>query len=99
MTLVGNRQIPLIFLAFYLFSACDNLGDQINTNYLEVSGYAQGTSFSIIYNDDLARDFSIEIDSMKDLGAKFYHVQFMLFFQRCRTWVLASFVFCLLIYS
>ena len=42
---------------------------------------------------------SIEIDSMKDLGAKFYHVQFMLFFQRCRTGVLASFVFCLLIVS
>ena len=42
---------------------------------------------------------SIEIDSMKDLGAKFYHVQFMLFFQRCRTGVLASFVFCLLIES
>ena len=41
----------------------------------------------------------IEIDSMKDLGAKFYHVQFMLFFQRCRTGVLASFVFCLLITS
>jgi len=42
---------------------------------------------------------TIEIDSMKDLGAKFYHVQFMLFFQRCRTGVLASFVFCLLIVS
>ena len=42
---------------------------------------------------------AIEIDSMKDLGAKFYHVQFMLFFQRCRTGVLASFVFCLLIVS
>ncbi|MBT3902683.1 MAG: hypothetical protein HOF20_07485 [Pelagibacteraceae bacterium] len=42
---------------------------------------------------------SIEIDSMKDLGAKFYHVQFMLFFQRCRIGVLASFVFCLLIVS
>tara|TARA_Y100000590_G_scaffold172367_1_gene197152 strand:- start:5421 stop:6251 length:831 start_codon:yes stop_codon:yes gene_type:complete len=41
----------------------------------------------------------IEIDSMKDLGAKFYHVQFMLFFQRCRAGVLASFVFCLLITS
>ena len=40
-----------------------------------------------------------EIDSMKDLGAKFYHVQFMLFFQRCRTGVLASFIFCLLIVS
>jgi len=42
---------------------------------------------------------AIEIDSMKDLGAKFYHIQFMLFFQRCRTGVLASFVFCLLIVS
>lgn len=42
---------------------------------------------------------TIEIESMKDLGAKFYHVQFMLFFQRCRTGVLASFVFCLLIVS
>jgi len=42
---------------------------------------------------------TIEIDSMKDLGAKFYHIQFMLFFQRCRTGVLASFVFCLLIVS
>ena len=41
----------------------------------------------------------IEIDSMKDLGAKFYHIQFMLFFQRCRAGVLASFVFCLLITS
>mgnify|MGYP001166267444 CR=1 FL=1 len=41
----------------------------------------------------------IEIDSMKDLGAKFYHVHFMLFFQRCRAGVLASFVFCLLITS
>ncbi len=42
---------------------------------------------------------AIELDSMKDLGAKFYHVHFMLFFQRCRTGVLASFVFCLLITS
>jgi len=64
MTLVGKRQIPLIFLAFYLFTACDNLDDDISSSYLEVSGYAQGTSFSIIYNDDSLRDFSTEFDSI-----------------------------------
>ena len=64
MTLVGKRQIPLIFLAFYFFTACDNLDDGNNSNYLECSGYAQGTTFSIIYDDDSLRDFSIEFDSI-----------------------------------
>lgn len=65
MTLVGKQINTLIVLAFFSFISCDNSQNtSSNSNYLEVSGLAQGTTFSIIYNDNQLRDFSFEIDSI-----------------------------------
>ena len=65
MTLVGKHIYSLILFTFFLFISCDNSQNtSSNSNYLEVSGLAQGTTFSIIYNDEQLRDFSFEIDSI-----------------------------------
>ena len=65
MILVDKHIYSLILFAFFLFISCDNSQNTSNhSNYLEVSGFAQGTTFSIIYNDEQLRDFSFEIDSI-----------------------------------
>ena len=65
MTLVGKQITPLIIAAFFFFISCnDSQNFSKDSQYLEVSGFAQGTSFSIIYNDEQLRDFSVEFDSI-----------------------------------
>jgi thiamine biosynthesis lipoprotein len=47
----------------FLYTACSTK-QQIDTNYIQLQGYAQGTTFKIIYDDSLHRDFSTQIDSL-----------------------------------
>jgi thiamine biosynthesis lipoprotein len=50
------------FVAFIL-TAC-SIKQQSDINYIQLQGNAQGTTFKIIYNDSLQRDFSTQIDSL-----------------------------------
>ena len=65
------------WLFIIALSSCENPNELNNENpnelnnektnkdhYLEIQGTAQGTTFSIIYNDSLQRDFSEAIDSI-----------------------------------
>ena len=61
MTLVVNKFHYLITVSLFFLIGCSN---EKQTSYLEISGFAQGTTFKIIYNDSLKRDFSYEIDSI-----------------------------------
>ncbi len=59
----------LFWLFIIAFSSCENpneLGSEkkLKGHYLEIQGTAQGTTFSIIYNDSLERDLSFAIDSI-----------------------------------
>ena len=56
-----------LFVAIFIFSicSCSNRNKESNeSNFLYTTGKAQGTTFKIIYNDSLTRDFSIVIDSI-----------------------------------
>ena len=63
MTLVDSVKVLCIFLATFLFS-CSSSVNVENNSYLNIKGNAQGTTFSIIYQDSLKRDFSTKIDSI-----------------------------------
>ena len=65
MTLAGKFRF--LFVAIFIFSicSCSNRNKERNeSNFLHITGKAQGTTFKIIYNDSLSRDFSIVIDSI-----------------------------------
>lgn len=66
MTLAGK--LRFLFVAIFIFSICscsNGNNERINeSNFFQITGKAQGTSFKIIYNDSLSRDFSIVIDSI-----------------------------------
>ena len=72
MTLADNLFRKIDFSFFWLFTialfACETPKEgekhTRSNNYLEIQGLAQGTTFSIIYNDSLERDFSFAIDSI-----------------------------------
>ena len=72
MTLADNLFRKIDFSFFWLFTialfACETPkeGEKHirSNNYLEILGFAQGTTFSIIYNDSLERDLSFAIDSI-----------------------------------
>jgi len=56
-----------LFVAIFIFSicSCSNRNKERNgSNFLHITGKAQGTTFEIIYNDSLTRDFSVAIDSI-----------------------------------
>ncbi|MEK9619534.1 MAG: FAD:protein FMN transferase [Flavobacteriales bacterium] len=63
MTLAGKYlKTTLLFLVLVLLG-CDT-GDDNRKYFLKVKGYAQGSTYSITYSDDLQRDFSFSIDSI-----------------------------------
>lgn len=49
---------------FVLGCSNSHTGDTIKSEYLKVSGYAQGTTYTAIYSDSLLRDFAKSIDSV-----------------------------------
>lgn len=51
----------LIFITFF-FACTPN--QQVERNYIQLQGNAQGTTFQILYYDSLQRDFSAQIDSL-----------------------------------
>ncbi|MFN4235504.1 MAG: FAD:protein FMN transferase [Bacteroidia bacterium] len=56
------REILYITLSTFLFACTSN--KQTESNYIQLQGNAQGTTFQIQYEDSLQRDFSIQIDSL-----------------------------------
>jgi thiamine biosynthesis lipoprotein len=73
MILADNIIRSITYFILWLFiialSSCENSNELdnekiINDHYLEIQGTAQGTTFSIIYNDSLQRDLSSSIDSI-----------------------------------
>ncbi len=58
----------LFLILTLLFFSCQNTLEEQNTefreNYFQVKGYAQGTTYSIIYEDEQKRDLTISIDSI-----------------------------------
>jgi thiamine biosynthesis lipoprotein len=63
MTLVVNLRNTLIILLGIFSFSCSSKNNE-KPSYLEVRGYAQGTTFSIIYLDSLSKDFSNGFDSI-----------------------------------
>ena len=61
MTLVDNKFHYLITVILFFLIGCSN---EKQSSYLEISGFAQGTTFKIIYNDSHKRDFSLDVDSI-----------------------------------
>ena len=73
MILADNIIRSIAYFTFWLFiialSSCENPHEldnekKLKGHYLEIQGTAQGTTFSIIYNDSLQRDLSSAIDSI-----------------------------------
>ena len=65
MTLAGKFRHVFISLFILSIWGCSNSnvgGNQ--SDFIHITGNAQGTTFKIIYNDSLSRDFSIAIDSI-----------------------------------
>lgn len=55
------HRAAMIALVFFLFSACRPTPDR---DYLHLAGEAQGTTFSIKYDDPARRDFTRSVDSL-----------------------------------
>jgi thiamine biosynthesis lipoprotein len=64
MTLAGNIRLFLFLLTLFILSCESNLDKKANHRYYEINGSAQGTSFTIVYEDSSSRDFSYKIDSL-----------------------------------
>ena len=62
MILVGNN--PRLLIATFLLVFLASCSPDSQNNYLELSGFAQGTTFNIIYEDSLDRDFTNQLDSI-----------------------------------
>ena len=62
MILVARFNFFICLLTLLTFS-CKNKGDT-HPSYQEIKGYAQGTTFSVIYEDSAKKDFSSSIDSL-----------------------------------
>lgn len=56
-------RILSLFVILTLFFACST-NQQVEKNYIELQGNAQGTTFQILYYDSLKRDFSAQVDSL-----------------------------------
>ena len=64
MTLVDKIRLLLLFLPL-LIQSCDfTEKEEVGSSYYEINGSSQGTTFSIVYQDTLSRDFSSNIDSL-----------------------------------
>lgn len=55
-----NKAIGLLSVLLLILNACQ----KNTTNYLHLSGNAQGTTFSIVYKDSLKREFTFSMDSL-----------------------------------
>ena len=64
MTLEGNIRLLLLFLPLLILSCNFTEKEKVGLPYYEINGSAQGTTFSIVYQDTLSRDFSSKIDSL-----------------------------------
>ena len=64
MTLEGNIRLLLLFLPLLILSCNFTEKEKDGLPYYEINGSAQGTTFSIVYQDTLSRDFSFNIDSL-----------------------------------
>ena len=64
MTLEGNIRLLLLFLPLFILSCDFTEKEKVGSSYYEINGSAQGTTFSIVYQDTLSRDFSFNIDSI-----------------------------------
>ena len=62
MILAGNN--PRLLIATFLLFFLASCSPDSQNNYLELSGFAQGTTFNIIYEDSLDRDFTNQLDSI-----------------------------------
>ena len=62
MILVAKFNFFIGLFTLLTFS-CKNKGN-VNSSYQEIKGYAQGTTFSVIYEDSTKKDFSSAIDSL-----------------------------------
>ncbi len=57
------KHLLFLFAVILLFTSCRN-EPKLLPNYYQVTGYAQGTTYSIIYRDSLQRDLSVSFDSV-----------------------------------
>ena len=64
-------KVVILLLIPFLFARCGENQESINTavedalhNFFQVTGYAQGTTYTIVYQDSLKRDISNSIDSL-----------------------------------
>ena len=62
MTLVGKSFYVFLVGVFFSLVGCSE--NNSHSNFNEILGYAQGTTFKVVYEDSLHRDFSHEIDSI-----------------------------------
>ena len=64
------RVVTLLLITFLLVRCGENqeskntLGKVVPNDFFQISGYAQGTTYSIVYQDSLKRDLSNSIDSL-----------------------------------
>jgi FAD:protein FMN transferase len=56
------RVLSLCIIISFLFACTPN--QQVERNYIQLQGNAQGTTFQILYYDSLQRDFSAQVDSL-----------------------------------
>jgi thiamine biosynthesis lipoprotein len=66
MTLEGKYLSSTLLFLILVFLGCETDYDK-KKDFLKVKGYAQGTTYSIIYSDYLHRDFSYSIDSILNI--------------------------------
>ena len=66
MTLEGKYLSSTLLFLILVLLGCKTEYDK-KKNFLKVEGYAQGTTYSIIYSDYLHRDFSYSIDSILNI--------------------------------
>ena len=66
-----KMKVVIVLLIPFLFVRCGENQESINTavedvlhNFFQVTGYAQGTTYTIVYQDSLKRDISSSIDSL-----------------------------------
>ena len=64
-------KVVTLLLITFLFVRCGENQESINPktevvlyDFFQVTGYAQGTTYSIVYQDSLKRDLSNSIDSL-----------------------------------
>lgn len=65
MTKINMTKIGIFFWFIFIFTLIScNFQRSENSNYFKISGKAQGTTYQIIYEDSLKRNFKSDIDSL-----------------------------------